>query len=593
MSDKGEDWEDEELDDPSPSSRQRLEKGNILFGLARKEKVKRQGKKPLVQIRFYWKRVFVFLCVLAVMGWFVCGGALYYYFKHHRDYEEVSYWKMLILPLRLDGHRQEMGEFFIERGIEEIRDGNARTGFHHLRAGLARSPANIEARLLVARLFRDGLKDNRLAIEALQKGLRYGDRDPRFYEVGYLRPLLFLLQIEERDEERVQLADRLLGEIEDPGARGILQLDAALAESQLGRYDDAIRRLSRAQLLGNPSGLLLMGSIFENLGMSGRAGSIYSRGAELFPKSDKHAEHYFRFLSKEGMWEDLLSYSGFRGVLNPDSLSTAVYRLYALDGLGRDEEVEEAANSILSKFGSEEAVFRILQFASDAERPDLVIPTLDKAQRIGVLETQHVVVGCLVLCLSGQSGNALMLLDSLSEEEVAEYPLRVSGIKAMAHEAIGESDVSQLFLQEFLLSDGTDEAVFGTIGEGFLKLGLKDTGSTVLLRGLEVYPNSQKILELLLGLESEDPGSLDYFRHAQALMSGRIPRNELLRQVRNELVSDRFLFRPGREDLIARIDGVLKQELQAGSAVAVRAGAFDFNETIGLEPEREFMQLPR
>ncbi len=524
--------------------------GDILFGLAWREKIKRTGKKPLVQVHFYWKRVFALFFILGIMAWVSGSAVLYFYFKERRDYEEVSYFKMLVLPFRLDEHRTEMGEFFIKKGTKEIEAGDFSSGFHHLRIGLARSPANAEARLLLARIFHSsGFGDNRLAIEALMGGLKFADQNPSFLDLEYLRVLFSVLSLDEQDEQRIELAEELMDQIADPRTKALLVLQAAQAEGELGRYQAAQERLLRNRLQNSPHGYILMANSFWRAGYLRRAILTYEQGIEKFPKEQQLVYTLLSLLEEEELWEELLSYADFRRLVEPGEVKTWTSRLGALEGLGRSDEVMPAATEILERFPTAEAGFEVMRVAVKNKRADVAELAMARMRDEGVFVEPHAALMGLAFLRGGHPQTTLDFLEDMDEEGVLIGANREMGIRALAHRMLGNEEAALTQFQRFLDSERLNARAYASMADFFAEEGFTNSAYRILREGLRRFPANREILQrILLDHEKDNASGGAFVEHARTLVSGRIPPVDVLREIRAELVSDRYLFfsRAGR-----------------------------------------------
>ncbi|MFP4351245.1 MAG: tetratricopeptide repeat protein [Puniceicoccaceae bacterium] len=552
----------------SGRSRREPREGAFLFGLARREKIKRPGKKPLVQIRFYWKRVFAVLGVLAFLGWLAGGAALYFYFKEHRDYDEVSFPRMLVLPFRMEEHRREMGEFYIRRGMEEIKEGEFRTGFHHLRTGLARAPANAAARIMLARIFYEGYRDNRLAVEALLKGLPHAGRDPEILGKEYLYLLFALLDAEEADERRIELADELAPRVSDPGLRSFLARQAAAAEIETGRFTAAAARLGQDGIRNSPEGIRLLADLLHRSGEPRRALAVLEDGVERFPADPRISSFFVRLLIERGRWEDLLGHVEFRRILNPGIPAPWLARLQALQNLGRADEVPAAVEEIFERFPEETVRRELLRFAVESNRSDVAEMVLARAAEP---ETADSILAALAFLKDDRPAKTLALLDALPEEVRDEA--RLKGLRSAAHAMLDQDEAALTNLQLFLDEEHATSRIYVSVAEIFAERGFESQARRVLAEAVRRHPTDRAALLALLRLDPVPGGSRDRLRHASALAFGRIPPVEDLRGIRDEIVSDRYILNPDRDEVVARIDWVLDQARERSPVVPVSAGA--------------------
>jgi len=575
----------------SGSFRKDRREGVILFGLARKEKVKREGKKPEVRLRFHWKRLGITLAVLGLVGWLSCGAALFFYFKTQRGYEEVSYFKMLILPLRLDQHRREMGDYFIDRGIKEINEGEFRRGFHHLRSGLARSPANAEARLMLATIFNSpGFGERRLAIEALAEGFRYADKDPQVFSAQYIGFLFLLLSLDQQDQRAIELADELSSEVSDRETRAFLQIQAVGAERKMGMFTAAYERLQRNQLQRSSQGLLLMARIFWQAGEPEWARYALERGVETFPRDRLLLRQLYEFLIQEEEWEKLLSHTSLRLLSRPDEDRSASARLYAYSGLGMENRILPSVRDLLSSSKNPAVPGWILLFAVENIREDVAMEVFQHLQDADRVEVGHIASVSLVLARSENPQQSLVFIGEIREEKDLDLEtMPISAIEALAHQRLGRESVALTKLQEALNVEKVPVDSYLLIAKSFEDAGFEDFSRRVLARSLEEYPEERDLLTEMVSLtiEEQELGFTDYI---ETLLSGRVPDRDFLEEIRVELSSDQFLFLPNQGAIVQRIDEIIDESERLSSSMAIATSGTGNLELLEADAKREFFQ---
>ena len=578
-----EDWREEKA--------LRLKEGNFLFGLARKEKIKRSGKKPLVQVRFYWKRVFLFVSIAGLVAWMATAATLYFYFKNYRDYEEASFFKMLILPFTLEEHRREMGEFFIEKGMAEIEAGDVRSGFHHLRIGLARSPANAEARLTVAKIFWTGFKVPRLAIQTMTEGLRFSDQQPGFMELDYLGLLFQILVEEEKDRQRIEIVEQVLEDAPSSTIRGFLQLQAASAEVELGEFQEAFNRLKNSSLDKTPQGKMLIARGLINSGRSRMAVVVLESAVEQFPQIPQLTDAFYTLLIEEERWDVILSQMRFRRFTQTDNLLSYIAELHALGALGKEVEIVERVEELLRKFPTREAQSKVLGYAVKTRQSEVADLILNQIQEEDEPETGLILSCAFAFVVDDRADEGLALMDSIPEKEDPVLAGRIAILRGLAYEILGQSELALPLYRRFL-EGPPDVASFYLLMEGiFSSLDMDIMAEKILRKAVKVYPENRMILTKIIPYEKDQPMVNSYMEHATALMEERLPTFEVMEEIRGVVVRDRFLFHPGQTALVEKIEDVLAQDKFLDSAIAVPSRASIDWESLDNKPQREFMRL--
>ena len=83
----------------------------------------------------------------------------YWLFKHRHDYPEITVSEMVLFPLNWPEFRRRMGDYHLTLSEKAIAQGDWQQAFFYARVGTARSPHNVNGRVIMARLY---LAKNRL-----------------------------------------------------------------------------------------------------------------------------------------------------------------------------------------------------------------------------------------------------------------------------------------------------------------------------------------------------------------------------------------------------------------------------------------------
>ena len=187
---------------------------SILWGFALRTYP--PGENARIHIRF--GRIGLVLLCMLVAGWIVTAGGLYFYFRtgfrfsSHVEkgtdlsWKEVSYWKMLTLPFRMDEHRQELGDFYLQKAEEAIKEKEMRPALDLLRLGVTLSPSNLRGRRILSEFFDYGFKQPDDAANILIAGVKRGGYKDREYMSHVFRFLLY----HEYDQRVIKLGEELL-----------------------------------------------------------------------------------------------------------------------------------------------------------------------------------------------------------------------------------------------------------------------------------------------------------------------------------------------------------------------------------------------
>ena len=200
----------------------------------------------------FWGRIVLAFAALCLAGWLAAAAGAWGFVKYYRGYQDVRFADLAFYPLRAAHYRAGLARHYVERGRAELEKKNYREGYALLTASLARDPADVATRRLVAITeIRLGLVHRALATLAAGAERAASDLD-------YLK-LLFGLLLEAQEDERViALATKLLPPKPDAILpHQFIALQAATAHFHRGRYDETERLLADWQLGKSLEGSIL------------------------------------------------------------------------------------------------------------------------------------------------------------------------------------------------------------------------------------------------------------------------------------------------------------------------------------------------
>ena len=110
-------------------------------------------KESQWKFRVNLKMLFVFSLASFALFWLASAVAVFCAFKYLRKYDGISFANVLAMPFSTAKYRVEMGEFQIKKAEEYLKNKDIQGAFMSLANGVARSPDNIEARILLAQMY--------------------------------------------------------------------------------------------------------------------------------------------------------------------------------------------------------------------------------------------------------------------------------------------------------------------------------------------------------------------------------------------------------------------------------------------------------
>jgi hypothetical protein len=416
----------------------------ILLGFV----VQRKGVDGRMGISVQWGRLLGTFTILAVSGWFALAGALYLHFKYNKEFDQASYAKMLtLLPFGLEAHRVEMGNYHIERGLTEIKEGNYRDALRLLRLGVSRSPANLEGRRVLAEFYEIALKRHDIATDLLLKGMELGGAQ----DIDYLKQSLRFLLRYQMDEAIQNLANKYLPEEPDlTELNRTLAFGAANANYLRGNYDLADDYIINYNLLVSVEGILLSAQISWDRGNKIAAITKMEYSIQAFPNSEPLLMQLSRYHRELGEIDEARRYAILRNVSDPLSAAPRLELLYIYNESEDFEREQSEIQRMLQQFRNDEPALQSLaNFAADTGNIDLARRTYEEA-----LENEFGIDSFALLLIEAHLVNKDYqgALD-FSEELVGERPdwltqrwAIFNSLRAVASYGMNRPDLGEIYL---------------------------------------------------------------------------------------------------------------------------------------------------
>lgn len=537
----------------NPMTRER----SILLGFV----IQRKGIDGRMEISVRWGRLIGTFALLAVLGWFTLAGALYFHFKYNKEFDQVSYTKMLtLLPFGLETHRVEMGNYHIERGLSEIKEGNYRDALRLLRLGVSRSPANLEGRRVLAEFYEIALKRHDIAVKQLLQGIELGG----IQDGEYLKATLRVLLRYQMDEDIQNLANKYLPEAPElTDINRTLAFGAANANYLRGNYDLAEDYIIDYKLLESLEGVLLSAQISWDRGSKIAAMTKMEYSIEKFPNSEPLLIQLSRYHRELGEIEEARRYAILRNVSDPLSAAPRLELLYIYNKSEDFEREQLETQRMLQQFRNDEPALQSLaNFAADTGNIELARRTYEEA-----LENEFAIDAFALLLIEAHLVDkdyqgALDFSEELLKERPDWLTLRwaiFSSLRAVASYGINRPDLGEIYLQDFIDEAGNQAQTYMAVSRRFTDIDRVQQARTILTLAYQKAPTNQKILSELIRSELSLGNTEDLSRLLSRYLQMRRPQIELLTEAYNKLGSDRFIFTPDRQSLLLQLSAILRE----------------------------------
>ena len=529
----------------------------ILLGFV----VKRKGIDGRMEISVRWGRLIGTFTLLVTVGWFALAGALYLHFKYNKEFDQASYAKMLtLIPFGLEAHRVEMGNYHVERGLEEIKEGNYRDALRLLRLGVTRSPANLEGRRALAEFYEIALKRQDIATNLLLEGMELGGTQ----DIDYLKQTLRVLLRYQMDEAIQNLADKYLPkEPELTDINRTLAFGAANANYLRGNYDLADNYIIDYNLIESVEGILLSAQISWDRGSKIAAMTKMEYSIKKFPNSEPLLMQLSRYHRELGEIDEARRYAILRNVSDPLSAAPRLELLYIYNKSEDFEREQRETERMLQQFRNDEPALQSLaNFAADTGNIDLARRTYEEA-----LENEFGINSFALLLIEAHMVDEDYLgALNFCEELIKERPDWLSqswaifnSLRAVASYGMDRPDLGEIYLQDFVEGKNNQPQTYMAVSRRFTEIDRHQQASKVLAVAYKKAPTNQKILSELIRVELYLGNTENLNRLLSRLLQMRRPEMDLLTDAYTKLGSDRFIFTPDRQILLLQLSAILRE----------------------------------
>lgn len=542
----------------TPSSHPPLQKARLFFGLV----IAKRDHRGQVRFRPNWPRLFVFSAVGAIGLYLLACLSLFLFLKYQRGYEPFTFRESLTAFFKLDEHRSKLGDFQIEQAIEKIGTNTRQDvleGFRLLRYGVARSPSNVEGRLLLAEFYEIALRRSDVAADLLISGLQHAGKNPQYHDSRYIGYLFAVLLRNYMDFRAVEVSQTLLRALEPntPEYR-FVATQLGLALFYRGDFDEAEKTLYTHNLVRFPEGLSLLALIRHNQNRSEEGIRLLEDHLDANPGSRIAYERLMSIFRDLEAYDRLRQTSLLWSIRFPTYSGARVNLMYAYDAAGNETGIRTELEELLSYDPQPQSLIELFSFASETGRPGLIQSVLDELEidEQSRISAQARISLAEAYVRGGDPKKSLAVIEDLEKNNPALFSsvrTLLNGIRAVALYFDGRPIDGQVYLQEFLTDNSIRPAVYLAMAKLFEKAEFDTVARDILAESYARHPQDHRTLSALVQLDAA-VGDLPAFReHLRALVKSRIPTREAVRAAYDELASDRHLFVEDRAELFERM----------------------------------------
>lgn len=506
-------------------------------------------------VRIAWTRLLVLVLGAFLGAWITLPTGVYLWVKYWRGFSDVKF-SYIILPNRWKEYGKARGDFYIKQAKEEISDQNWADAIHHLRVGVAASPGNTEGRLILSQFFTI-IGRIEMAQKTLVDGIPYARDDKE-----YLKSLFgFLLQYQEDDEIRRIAAELLPAQPEASDSNQIVALASATANFYRGAYDAAEKLINDYGILRTKDGRMLMARIEWERGSRDLAIKRLKEYTREFPEDEEFYNQLATYYRELGDFAAVEKFAFLRELANPRSAGARIDLIKAFHRNNNRTRAQLAIDDYVDDF-KQDAVALTMLANVGTENGDAAL-----ARRIyDLLRKQRLdsdSAGLMVIEAHVVAGEYRAALDFATElgqarpEWMQKFLGVVNGLQSVAYFGLGQREDGELFLSHFMAQPNLRTEHFTAIANRLLAVDARDAARRVLVHAVTANSRNQGALTRLVDLDLEQRPTEDLLANLRRLVTMRRPDLDVLQKAKEKLGSDRFLFVPGREELLATVQDTI------------------------------------
>jgi hypothetical protein len=342
-----------------------------------------------------------------------------------------------------------------------------------------------------------------------------------------------------------------------------------------GKFEQASKSLDYYNLLQTLPGFLLKTRIIWENGERERALILIRHFTE---KSGEPPERllytHARFLLEENRFAEAATLLGRIASLNPNDFKSRVQQLSMFRKMGDTLRLNTAIEEIFARFASsEEALLALGDFAAEQGDVSLQkrIEALALENRFSNLSSFRLLV-IETLVTAGQHSEALEQIGDLFMRKPVwlqknkTVQLQFSALRMLAYFANGQTDLGVVALGRLMREDLSIPVSVAT-ARRLLTLNHTEEAKRLLLQAYTRNHNNQSVLLELVKMDLKSESTETLGEYLTFLLAGRRPPRYVLNEAIEHFGSDRFLFTPNRDALLAKMDEMLRTLVLPVSAI--------------------------
>lgn len=529
------------------------------------------------RVRLRWLRLGGLVFVAGVAIWMTVALGLYLWFKLGRGFQDEQFTDVLFF--RYQEHNRKLGEYFLHMGDLHMKNNPPRLqeAFNAYRLGVMKapdSPESLHGREVLAEFYYIYYR-NELApsLKVLEDGLPYAVGTNQDYVNNYL----LQLQLGHFPDKLIEVCQQYLDTPDAkaclPEVKMLFALNLAQAYIDQGRFDDSEAIIERYKLDQSLDGTMLASRLLWERGRLRDAVAYLEKAHDRFGNNKDIFGLLSRYYRDMGDFDKSYEYIIKLQLDDPNNAMPRIEMLYILMKTGDHAAAAQKVATLIDQFHSDATAMTALDdFAMDQGDDELARRLYQNAQnevtlqlKAGLQQTFDVAAYAMVIVQAylakNDYQNALNFLDNLDDEKphwLEPNRTEFDGLRALADYGLERPDLTTMYLNKLIKADNTRPDNLIAVANRFLTHGATEQAQSLFQAAYQLDPHNQAALAQLIIADLQLGNSEHMNENISKLLKTRRPPLELLFDAYRELGSDRFLFVPDRESLLAAIDGYIQ-----------------------------------
>jgi hypothetical protein len=380
----------------------------------------------------------------------------------------------------------------------------------------------------------------------------------------------------EQDDRLIRACETYLNDPRlSPESRANLATAYCEALYLKGRFTDASEALDRYNLLTVLPGFLLKTRIIWENGEYDRALTLIKHFSETSGEGQERLLYtHARFLREQNKFGEAALLIGKIANLNPNDFKSRVQQLFMLQKANDKLRLTDGIEDVFTRFSSsEEAMLALGDFAAEQGDVELQkrIEALALENRFPNLSSFRLLI-IETLVTAGRHSEALEQIGDLfmrkpiwlQKNKVVQ--VQFESLRVLAYFANGQVDLGVVALGRLMREDLSIPVSVAT-ARRLLILNRPEDAKRILLQAYTRNHNNQSVLLELVKMDLKSESTETLGEYLNFLLAGRRPPRYVLNEAIEHFGSDRFLFTPNRDTLLAKMDDMLRTLVLPVSAV--------------------------